>query len=91
MDYELLLLDEPLVSTDQCSRESLTADLFEVLKNIGKSIVYITHNRDEAMVLADEVAVINEGRGEQSGRKEEIFRKPASEFIAGFVGVETGV
>lgn len=91
MDYKLLLLDEPLANIDQCSRESLTADLFEVLKDIGKSIVYITHNRDEAMVLADDVAVINEGRMEQFGRKEEIFRKPASEFVAGFVGVETVV
>jgi len=89
MDYKLLLLDEPLANIDQYSRESLRDDLFEVLKNIGKSIVYITHNRDEAMVLADDIAVMNKGRVEQFGRKEEIFRKPASEFVAGFVGVET--
>ena len=89
LDYKLLLLDEPLANIDQYSRESLMSDLFTVLKSIGKSIIYITHNRDEAMMLADDIAVINKGRVEQSGRKEEIFRNPASEFVAGFVGVET--
>lgn len=89
LDSKLLLLDEPLANIDQQSRESLRSDLFEVLKKYGKSIIYVTHDRNEAMVLADYMAVMNEGRIEQFGLKEEVFRRPANEFIAKFVGVET--
>ncbi len=89
LDPKLLLLDEPLANIDQQSRENLRSDLFEVLKKYGKSIIYVTHDRNEAMVLADYMAVMNEGRIEQFGPKEEVFRKPANEFIAKFVGVET--
>ena len=89
LDPKLLLLDEPLANIDQQSRESLRSDLFEVLKKYGKSIIYVTHDRNEAMVLADYMAVMNEGRIEQFALKEEVFRRPANEFIAKFVGVET--
>ena len=89
LDPKLLLLDEPLANIDQQSRESLRADLFELLKKYGKSIIYVTHDRNEAMVLADYMAVINEGKIEQFAPKEEVFRRPANEFIAKFVGVET--
>jgi tungstate transport system ATP-binding protein len=89
LDPKLLLLDEPLANIDQQSRESLRSDLFEVLKKYGKSIIYVTHDRNEAMVLADHMAVMNEGRIEQFGQKEEVFRRPANEFVAKFVGVET--
>ena len=89
LDPKLLLLDEPLANIDQQSRESLRIDLFEVLKKYGKSIIYVTHDRNEAMVLADHMAVMNEGRIEQFAPKEEVFRRPANEFIAKFVGVET--
>ena len=89
LDPKLLLLDEPLANIDQQSRESLRSDLFEVLKKYGKSIIYVTHDRNEAMVLADYIAVMNEGRIEQFAPKEEVFRRPANEFIAKFVGVET--
>lgn len=89
LDPKLLLLDEPLANIDQQSRESLREDLFELLKKYGKSIIYVTHDRNEAMVLADRLAVLNEGRIEQFDFKEEVFRRPANEFIARFVGVET--
>ena len=89
LDPQLLLLDEPLANIDQQSRESLRSDLFEVLKKYGKSIIYVTHDRNEAMVLADYMAVMNEGRIEQFAPREEVFRKPANEFIAKFVGIET--
>ena len=89
LDPKLLLLDEPLANIDQQSRESLRTDLFEVLKKYGKSIIYVTHDRNEAMVLADYMAVMNEGKIEQFAPKEEVFRRPANEFIAKFVGVET--
>ena len=89
LDPGLLLLDEPLANIDQQSREGLREDLFELLKKYGKSIIYVTHDRNEAMVLADYLAVVNEGRIEQFDIKEEVFRRPANEFIAKFVGVET--
>ncbi|MFC2159147.1 ABC transporter ATP-binding protein [Actinomycetota bacterium] len=89
LNPKLLLLDEPLANIDQQSRESLRSDLFEVLKKYGKSIIYVTHDRNEAMVLADYMAVMNEGRIEQFAPKEEVFRRPTNEFVAKFVGVET--
>jgi len=89
LDPKLLLLDEPLANIDQQSRESLRLDLFEVLKSFGKSVIYVTHDRNEAMILADNIAVINNGRIEQFGSKDEVLKRPANEFIAKFVGVET--
>jgi len=89
LDPQMLLLDEPLANIDQPSREDLREDLFEILKNSGRSIIYVTHDRNEALVLSDDIAVINKGRIEQFGLKEEIFKKPVNEFTAKFVGVET--
>jgi len=89
LEPKLLLLDEPLANIDQLSREELRNDLFDILRATGRSTIYVTHDRNEAMIIADSIAVINEGRIEQFGLKNEVFRKPASEFIAKFVGVET--
>ncbi|MBE3036146.1 MAG: ABC transporter ATP-binding protein [Candidatus Atribacteria bacterium] len=89
LEPKLLLLDEPLANIDQLSREELRNDLFDILRATGRSTIYVTHDRNEAMIIADSIAVINEGRIEQFGPKDEVFRKPASEFIAKFVGVET--
>ncbi len=91
LDPELLLMDEPLTNIDQRSRENLRHDIFEVMKEFGKSIIYVTHDRNEAMIVADDIAVLNDGKIEQFAKKEVIFRKPKNEFIAKFVGVETFV
>jgi len=89
LEPKLLLLDEPLANIDQQSREELRNDLFDILRTAGRSTIYVTHDRNEAMIIADLIAVVNEGRIEQFGLKDEVFRKPASEFIAKFVGIET--
>ncbi|MHB1253479.1 MAG: ABC transporter ATP-binding protein [Candidatus Humimicrobiaceae bacterium] len=89
LNPRLLLLDEPLANIDQISREELQADLLDILKDTGRSTIYVTHDRDEAMILADDIAVINEGRIEQYGNKNEVFRKPVNEFVAKFIGIET--
>ena len=89
LDPKLLLLDEPLANIDQRSRENLRTDLFEVLKDFRKSVIYVTHDRNEAMILADDIAIINNGRIEQFGSKNKIFRRPRNVFVAKFVGVET--
>ncbi|MFO7928207.1 MAG: ABC transporter ATP-binding protein [Candidatus Humimicrobiaceae bacterium] len=89
LDPQLLLLDEPLANIDQVSKEDLRSDLLGLLKEFGKSIIYVTHDRNGAMVLADYIAVINKGRIEQFGQRDEIFQKPVNEFVAKFVGVKT--
>jgi tungstate transport system ATP-binding protein len=89
LEPSLLLLDEPLANIDQQSKEAIRRDLFEILKDLGRSAVYVTHDRLEAMVLADDIAVINRGSIEQQGPCEEVFRRPANEFVARFVGVDT--
>ena len=89
LEPELLLLDEPLANIDQVSREELRQDLFDIIRNTKRSTIYVTHDRNEAMIIADDVAVINEGIIEQFGHKNEVFRKPVNTFVAKFVGVET--
>ena len=89
LDPKLLLLDEPLANIDESSKEELRKDLFKLLKHSGKSTIYVTHDRSEAMALADNIAILNEGRIEQIGEKKEVFKKPVNEFTAKFVGIET--
>jgi len=82
-----LLLDEPLASLDVKLRQ----DLYSLLKKIhreGQSILHVTHDFEEAMVLATDVAVMNKGRIIQSGRAREVFQKPGSEFVARFTGIK---
>lgn len=89
LEPRLLLLDEPLANIDQPSREKLRADFFGLVKSEKRSTIYVTHDRNEAMMLADYVAVLNKGKIEQFGLRDEVFRRPKNEFVAEFVGVET--
>lgn len=89
LNSNLLLMDEPLSNIDQQSKEDLRESLFEIIKNSRQSVIYVTHDRDEAMMISDDIAVLNYGRVEQFGSKMEIFTKPANEFVAKFVGIET--
>ncbi len=86
---ELLLLDEPSAALDPPTRESLLDDLARSLRETGTTAVLATHDRIEALRLADQVAVMRDGRLFQTGSPEEVMNHPADEFIAGFVGVET--
>ncbi|PKL57470.1 MAG: ABC transporter [Methanomicrobiales archaeon HGW-Methanomicrobiales-6] len=88
MDPEALLLDEPLSALDVKTRESLRAELARIHKATGTTIVHITHNFEEVFDLADRVAIMQGGDVIQVGTPEEIFRRPNSDFVAGFVGVE---
>lgn len=80
----VLLLDEPLSSLDLPAREALRADLVDVLADITS--VYVTHDRDEAHMLADQVAVIRNGRIAQMGTPDSVFAEPADAFVARFTG-----
>ena len=84
----ILLLDEPLSALDINTRENIICKLKDINKRLGVTIIHITHERLEATSLADRVAVMNKGEILQVGRPEEVFRKPDSEFVANFVGVE---
>ena len=84
----ILLLDEPLSALDCNTREQIMCELRQINEKMGITIIHITHERSEAIALGDRVAVMNEGRILQVGIPEEVFRKPNSEFVANFVGVE---
>ena len=82
----VLLLDEPLGALDLKLRKELQDELRETQRNVGITFVYVTHDQEEAFSMSDQVAVMNEGLLEQVGSPEEIYRQPASQFVADFVG-----
>jgi molybdenum ABC transporter ATP-binding protein len=84
----VLLLDEPLAALDINTREKIMRKLQQINEKMGITIIHITHERSEAIALADRMAVMNDGEILQVGTPEEVFRRPNSEFIANFVGVE---
>jgi putative spermidine/putrescine transport system ATP-binding protein len=83
---QILLLDEPLSALDPFLRIKVRAELKRLQKELGISFVHVTHSQDEAMALADLIVVMNLGRIEQQGSPQQIFTKPATEFVARFIG-----
>ena len=83
---QILLLDEPLSALDPFLRVRMRAELRQMQKRLGIPFVHVTHGQDEAMALADLVVVMNKGRIEQSGPPRDVFEKPATEFVARFLG-----
>jgi putative spermidine/putrescine transport system ATP-binding protein len=81
---DALLLDEPLSALDVPTRQALRDDLADAIDDV--TAVYVTHNRTTARALADEIAVMRDGRVVQTGSPDEVFRNPASPFVARFVG-----
>ncbi len=89
LEPELLLLDEPSAALDPPTREALLDDLGRTLRETGTTAVLATHDRTEALRLANLVAVMRDGLILQTGSPEEVMNHPADEFVADFVGVET--
>jgi len=87
-DPEILFLDEPFSALDAPTRETLVGDLARVLRDRGTTAVMVTHDRDEALSLADRIAVVMNGELRQQGSAEAVFGMPADPEIAAFVGVE---
>jgi spermidine/putrescine transport system ATP-binding protein len=82
----VLLLDEPLGALDLKLRQRLQIELSQIHRDVGTTFVYVTHDQEEAMSMADRIAVMNDGRIEQLGTPEEVYRWPASRFVADFIG-----
>jgi putative spermidine/putrescine transport system ATP-binding protein len=85
-DPQVLLLDEPLSALDPFLRIKMREELKALQIRLGISFIHVTHSQDEAMALADLVVVMNQGRIEQAAPPREVFNKPASSFVAKFVG-----
>ena len=83
---DTLLLDEPLSNLDANLREQMRFEIRRVHEETHITMVYVTHDQAEAMVIADRIAVLNAGRVEQIGAPSEIFDQPTSRFVAGFIG-----
>jgi len=82
----VLLLDEPLTALDAKLRESLRVDIDRLLRSLGVTAVYVTHDQGEAMALGDRIAVMSQGRVEQIGTPQDIYYRPSSSFVADFIG-----
>jgi putative spermidine/putrescine transport system ATP-binding protein len=91
VDPLLLLLDEPMSNLDYKVRLDLRHELRGLQKRVGITAIYVTHDREEALTLADRIAVIDAGRVLQYGTPEEVFHRPASPFVAGFMGADNAV
>ena len=85
---EVLFLDEPFSGLDAPTRDRLIGDLGRVLRDSGVATILVTHDREEALALADRVGIVIEGRLRQQGRTDEVFRRPVDEEVAAFVGVD---
>ncbi len=83
---QLLLLDEPLSNLDAKLRDSMRFEIKEIQRSLGITVVYVTHDQMEAMTMSDRVIVINHGDIQQIGKPTEIYRYPANQFVADFVG-----
>jgi putative spermidine/putrescine transport system ATP-binding protein len=84
---KVLLLDEPLGALDLKLREQMQVELKSIQSEVGITFVYVTHDQDEALTMSDRIAVFNEGLIEQVSTPVDLYERPGTEFVAGFVGV----
>jgi spermidine/putrescine transport system ATP-binding protein len=91
LEPTLLLLDEPLGALDLKLREHMKVELKQLQSAFGTTFVYITHDQSEALVLSDNVGVMNHGRFEQLGTPQELYYSPVTAFVAGFVGANNRI
>jgi putative spermidine/putrescine transport system ATP-binding protein len=82
----VLLLDEPLGALDRKLREQMQLELKAIQKTVGITFIFVTHDQEEALTMSDRIAVFNAGRLEQVGTASEIYERPQTAFVAGFVG-----
>ena len=83
---DILLLDEPLSALDKKLRVGLQVELRELQRRVGKTFICVTHDQEEALSMSDEIAIVDRGRIAQCGTPQSLFEKPASRFVADFLG-----
>jgi spermidine/putrescine transport system ATP-binding protein len=83
----VLLLDEPLGALDLKLRKRLQIELKDIQRDVGITFIYVTHDQEEALTMSDRIAVMNQGQVEQMAEPEEVYDRPATTFVAGFIGV----
>ncbi len=86
---KLLLLDEPFSALDRKLRETMQIELKRLLRELGTTAIFVTHDQDEALIMSDRIAVMNKGRIEQLGTPLELYHEPATAFALGFVGLSS--
>ena len=84
---KVLLMDEPLSNLDAALRVRMRGELKRLQRELGTTMVFVTHDQEEALILADSIAVMSEGELLQLGSAEEVFRHPANDYIASFLGL----
>jgi putative spermidine/putrescine transport system ATP-binding protein len=82
----LLLMDEPLGALDKKLRDRLQLEIMELSRGLGVTVIYVTHDQEEALVMSNRIAVFRRGRIEQIGAPSDLYERPASVFVAGFIG-----
>lgn len=87
VEPKLCLLDEPLSNLDAALRVRMRGELKRLQRELGTTMVFVTHDQEEALILADSIAVMSEGELLQLGSAEEVFRRPANDYIASFLGL----
>lgn len=85
-DPPLLLFDEPLGALDKKLREHMQLELKRIHTRLKRTMIYVTHDQEEALVMSDRIAVMNKGQIEQIGPPDELYEKPVNSFVAGFIG-----
>lgn len=85
---EIILMDEPFSALDPISREQLQEELIQLQKDIKKSIVFVTHDMDEALKIADKIVLMRDGEIVQEASPEEMLRRPANDFVKEFIGAK---
>ena len=83
---KVLLLDEPLGALDLKLRQQMQVELKSIQQRVGITFIFVTHDQEEALTMSDRIAVFNEGKIEQVGAPSEVYERPATPFVAGFVG-----
>jgi putative spermidine/putrescine transport system ATP-binding protein len=85
-DPPILLMDEPLGALDKKLREHMQLEIKHIQSRLKKTVIYVTHDQEEAMVMSDRIAVMNKGEVQQIGTPGELYEKPINKFVAGFIG-----
>jgi len=86
LEPKILLLDEPFASLDQHLRERLREEVRDIQQRLKITTLFVTHGQDEALSMADRIVVMRDGRSEQVGRPDIVYREPQTPFVAGFIG-----